>query len=57
MTSDKEKRMNQIFYRPQGAAVGDVIPFYTEGEFKLFYIHLWRDPGTPVGELDSIPFK
>jgi beta-fructofuranosidase len=44
--------VNQIFYRPQRAAVGDVIPFYTDGEFKLFYIHLWRDPGTPVGALD-----
>ena len=52
----QEQHMNRyphaIFYRPQRAAVGDVIPFYANGEFKLFYIHLWRDPGTPVGELD-----
>jgi beta-fructofuranosidase len=36
--------MNRIFYCPHGAAVGDVIPFYANGEFKLFYLHNWRDP-------------
>ena len=31
-----------VFYRPHGASVGDVIPFYAEDEFKLFYLHIWR---------------
>jgi len=36
--------MNQLFYTPKNAAVGDVIPFYAKGEFKIFYLHLSRDP-------------
>jgi beta-fructofuranosidase len=36
--------MNRIYYSPQDAAVGDVIPFYANGEFKLFYLHNWRVP-------------
>lgn len=33
----------RIFYRPDNAWVGDVIPYYEDGEFKLFYLHGWRD--------------
>ena len=33
-----------MYYRPQGKAVAaDVIPFYHNGEFKLFYLHDFRD--------------
>ena len=35
--------MNEFFYRPNRAWVGDVIPYYEDGEFKLFYLHGWRD--------------
>jgi len=35
--------MNEFFYRPKNAWVGDVIPYYENGEFKLFYLHGWRD--------------
>lgn len=38
-----------IFFRPQGASVGDVIPFYDNGEFKLFYLHIWRVPAAQQG--------
>jgi beta-fructofuranosidase len=39
--------MTSIFYRPQDAAVGDVIPFYANGEFKIFYLQLWRVANAP----------
>ena len=33
-----------MFYRPEGKAVcADVIPFYEDGEFKLFYLKDDRD--------------
>lgn len=35
--------MKEFFYRPDNAWVGDVIPYYEDGEFKLFYLHGWRD--------------
>ncbi|MBJ9992388.1 glycoside hydrolase family 32 protein [Paenibacillus sp. S28] len=35
--------MREFFYRPENAWVGDVIPYYEDGEFKLFYLHGWRD--------------
>ena len=35
--------MKEFFYRPENAWVGDVIPYYEDGEFKLFYLHGWRD--------------
>ena len=28
----------QLFYTPDHARVGDVIPYYENGEFKLFYL-------------------
>jgi len=36
--------MDPVFYRPVKASVGDVIPYYADGEFKIFYLQLWRDP-------------
>ncbi len=47
--------MNLIFYSPKDAAVGDVIPCFMDGEFKVFYLQLSRakdqpDPG-PVWHL------
>lgn len=33
----------EFFYRPEQAWVGDVIPYYEDGEFKLFYLHGWRE--------------
>jgi beta-fructofuranosidase len=35
--------MGEFFYRPHNAWVGDVIPYYEDGEFKLFYLHGWRE--------------
>ena len=35
--------MKEFFYRPENAWVGDVIPYYEDGEFKLFYLHGWRE--------------
>ncbi len=32
-----------VFYRPENAFVGDVIPFYDGGLFKPFYLKIWRD--------------
>ncbi|MNH91748.1 Sucrose-6-phosphate hydrolase [compost metagenome] len=34
--------MKEFFYRPSEAWVGDVIPYFAEGEFKLYYLHGWR---------------
>lgn len=42
--------MSHMYYCPQDAVVGDVIPFYAQGEFKLFYLHNWRVPITPERE-------
>ncbi len=39
--------MKKLFYIPQEAAVGDVIPYYEEGEFKIFYLQLWRMANAP----------
>ena len=30
----------QLFYTPQHARVGDVIPYYEDGKFHLFYYKL-----------------
>ena len=32
-----------LFYRPELAAVGDVIPFYDHGVFKPFYLRNYRN--------------
>lgn len=31
--------MNQLFYKPQNAWVGDVIPYYADGKYYLYYLH------------------
>ena len=33
----------ELFYTPQHARVGDVIPFYEDGMFRLFYLKNWKD--------------
>lgn len=30
----------QLFYTPQHARVGDVIPYYEDGKFHLFYFKM-----------------
>lgn len=42
----------EIFYKPKDAWAGDFIPFYSNGQFYLFYLQDWRDrarfgEGTP----------
>ena len=44
--------MTDIFYCPRNAAVGDVIPYYANGEFKLFYLQIWRVPEELRGATD-----
>lgn len=39
--------MSKMFYRPSDAYVGDVIPYYSEGQFYLYYLH---DPRKQAGE-------
>jgi beta-fructofuranosidase len=40
-----------FFYRPKHAWAGDFIPFYHEGEFRVFFEPSWRDPAyLPEGE-------
>lgn len=31
--------MSKMFYRPADAYVGDVIPYYSEGQYYLYYLH------------------
>ncbi|WP_130860589.1 family 43 glycosylhydrolase [Gracilibacillus phocaeensis] len=37
--------MNNLFYRPSGAWVGDLIPYYHEDTFYLYYLHDERRNG------------
>ena len=37
-------RLPTLFYRPRGARLGDVIPFYAEGKFRIFYLHRPEGP-------------
>lgn len=39
--------MNRLFYRPENAWVGDLIPYYENGMFYAFYLH---DPRKRKGE-------
>ena len=39
--------MSSIFYSPKDAAVGDVIPCFMDGEFKVFYLQLSRGKDQP----------
>ena len=34
--------MEKLFYRPEKAVLGDMIPFYDHGEFKPFYLRNYR---------------
>src|SRR5260370_40843485 len=36
---ERANRENDFFYRPRGGRVGDVIPFYADGRFRVFYLH------------------
>jgi len=38
--------VKKIFYKPQNGWVGDVIPYYKNGEFKLFYLYDQRKEGS-----------
>ena len=40
-TPDNDQK--EFFYRPVNGQVGDVIPFYANGEYQLFYLLDWRD--------------
>ncbi|WP_018752000.1 GH32 C-terminal domain-containing protein [Paenibacillus sanguinis] len=37
--------MKKVFYKPKDGWVGDVIPFYDQGEYKLYYLHDQRVGG------------
>lgn len=37
----------QLFYTPQHARVGDVIPYYEDGKFHLFYLKILIIPKNP----------
>ena len=43
MPTSQSTGARDFFYRPQNAWVGDIIPFYRDGKFRLFYLHDWRD--------------
>lgn len=50
-----------FFYRPEVGVAADFIPFYDNGEFKLFYLHDYRDvekygEGTPWDLLTTTDF-
>jgi beta-fructofuranosidase len=42
--------MSNLFYKPEGAWVGDLIPFYKDDSFRLFYLHDWRENKKVQGE-------
>src|SRR5947208_2067500 len=33
----------EFFYRPADSWVGDIIPYYKDGKFRLFFLNLWRE--------------
>ena len=37
----------KLFYQPEQAVLGDVIPFYDDGKFKPFYLKNTRGKDTP----------
>jgi len=50
-----------LFYTPKNGYSGDFIPFYENGEFRLFYLHDWRDKekfgeGTPWYQISTKDF-
>ena len=46
--------MSSIFYSPKNAAVGDVIPCFMNGEFKVFYLQLSCEKTSPTQDLCGI---
>jgi beta-fructofuranosidase len=53
--------MDKIFYRPDNAWAADFIPFYANGQYRLFYLHDWRDhknygEGTPWYQISTDDF-
>ena len=44
----------QLFYTPDHARVGDVIPYYENGEFKLFYLKNWNPYLEVIKRMDGI---
>ncbi|UJF34648.1 glycoside hydrolase family 32 protein [Paenibacillus hexagrammi] len=42
--------MSNLFYKPDKAWVGDLIPFYKDGTYRLFYLHDWRENKETYGE-------
>ena len=60
-----EYHMGNLFYKPKDSFAGDFIPYYKDGEFRLFYLQDWRNAeehgeGTPwyqIGTKDFIHFK
>ncbi len=43
VTAQVRDRASSLFYRPEDGHVGDVIPFYDEGRFRIFYLHRFDD--------------
>jgi beta-fructofuranosidase len=64
MTDTTSRHRLSLFYKPDDGWVGDVIPFYWQGEYHLFYLKKYRDPerhgaGTPwwhIGTRDFVTF-
>ena len=56
--------MRDFFFRPEDAWVGDAIPFHSDGEFRLFYHHDWRNEapfspgwlGCPFYQISTVDF-
>lgn len=53
--------MSKIFYKPKDGWAADIIPFYRDGEFRLFYLHDWRNEqtngeGTPWFQISTKDF-
>ncbi|HZO88889.1 MAG TPA: glycoside hydrolase family 32 protein [Chthonomonadaceae bacterium] len=53
--------MNDLFYKPADAWAADFIPFYWNGEYRLFYLLDWRDherhgEGTPWYQISTRDF-
>ena len=40
--TERRRKNMQLFYTPQHARVGDVIPYYEDGKFHLFYLKNWN---------------
>jgi beta-fructofuranosidase len=38
-SSDEAAKDREFFYKPKGGRVGDVIPFFSNGQFQIFHLH------------------